>query len=164
MVDAQALIFEQNEARISASRTELEATQAAAWENFQTALDTKNAALVAAIEAQYAAWTVNIEARNDTMASAAAAARQAIADAKATMVKALDSSEKEIRWAITSIYNYDYQDALNRGLDDARAAMDVICDARIDALEAQVVAVEDAWAAGSSSNTASVVANTDAEQ
>ena len=92
--------------------------------------------MVAAIEAQYAAWTVNIEARNDTMASAAAAARQAIADAKATMVKALDSSEKEIRWAITSIYNYDYQDALNRGLDDARAAMDVICDARIDALEA----------------------------
>lgn len=120
--------------------------------------------MVAAIDAQDAAWTANIEARNATMAGAAAAARQAIAGAKTTMVKALDASEKEIRWAITSIYNYDYQDALNHGLDDAREAMDAICDARIEALESQVVAVEAAWAVSTSSNTGSLNVNTDEEQ
>ena len=136
MKDAQALIIMQNEERIAASRAELETTHATAWENFQTALNAKYLALNTAIDQQNADWAAMSDARDSTIADAATAAREAIADAKATMVAALDASEKEIRWSITSIYNYDYQHALNEGLNAARAEMDATCDSRVEALEA----------------------------
>jgi len=116
--------------------------------------------MTTAIDAQNAAWAANVEARNGTMAAAVDAARATILEAKVAFLDALDAREKEIRWAITSIYNYDYQSALNDGLTAARNAMDATCEARLEDLLAQLADVEATWAAHTASETDSLNANT----
>jgi hypothetical protein len=158
---AVTLLQEQNAARINASRDEMNAVQAQAWVDFQDALDTKWAALDAAITAQNAAWDANVAARTETMNNAVAAARSAVAQSKIDFLDAMDASEKEIRWAVTSIYNYDYQHSLNDALTAARAAMDASCEARLEACIAHIDEVEATWAECTVSETASLDANTE---
>ena len=62
------------------------------------------------------------------MSDAVAAARYAILEAGRVKKEALDAEEREIRWAISSIYNYDVQHSLNEALSAARDAMDDTCD------------------------------------
>jgi len=64
------------------------------------------------------------------MADAVAAARATILEANRVKLEALDAEEREIRWAITSIYNYDVQHGLNEALTAARDAMNATCDQR----------------------------------
>ena len=115
------------------------------------------------IKSQNSKWAITVEMRNGVMAAAVDAARQTILDAKIAFLDALDAREKEIRWAITSIYNYDYQHDLNEGLTAARAALDTACEARIEDLASQIVDVEAAWASHTTSETASLNANTEEE-
>ena len=82
-------------------------TQEVAWSRFEDALATKWASLSAAIEAQNIAWENTVASRSATVAAALDLAKTTIYTAKEAMVAALDASEKEIRWAITSVYNYD---------------------------------------------------------
>jgi hypothetical protein len=163
MQAAQDLIFEQNAARINASRDEMNAAQAQAWDEFQAALDTKWQALSDAIAAQNAAWDANVAARTETMNNAVAAARASVAQSKIDFQDAMDASEKEIRWAITSIYNYDHQHGLNEALTAARAAMDASCEARLQNCIEHINDVERTWAECTVAETASLDANTDEE-
>ena len=55
------------------------------------------------------------------MAEAIDAARQRILGAKLIKNDALDAEEKQIRWAATSIYNYDVQHSINNAITQARA-------------------------------------------
>ena len=54
-----------------------------------------------------AKWAQTLADRTATVFGAVAAAREAIAEANRVKIAALDAEEKEIRWAITSIWNYD---------------------------------------------------------
>ena len=90
-------------------------------------------------------------------------AKTTIYTAKEAMVKALDESEKEIRWAITSVYNYDTQDALNVALTEARAEMDAICDARIESLRKTLADVRSTWELCVERESNDLVANTEEE-
>ena len=71
-----------------------------------------------------AKWAQTLADRTATVMGAVAAARDAIAEANRVKIAALDEEEKTIRWAITSIWNYDTQHALNEALTAARAARD----------------------------------------
>ena len=163
MAAARALIFVQNEARIAASRAALGETHTMAQAEFEAALAAKWEAMTAALGAQEAAWEANVDARNMTMADAVQAARDAIADAKAASQAGLDASEKEVRWAITSIYNYDHQHALNELLTAARAAQDASCSAMFDDLNEVVDDVESTWAECAAAESGSLDANTEEE-
>jgi len=68
--------------------------------------------------------------------------------------------EKEIRWHITSVYNYDVQAELNAGLTAARAAQDAICDSRQAAFGDYLADVTADWDAFVEAETASLDANT----
>jgi len=163
MKDAQALIFQQNEDRLAASRAALYATHTQAEVDFNAALATKWASLTAHIETQNAAYAAVIESRNGAMSEAADAARQTILTAKVALLDALDAREKEIRWAITSIYNYDHQHALNEGLTAARDAMNAACDARVEDLASQITDIESAWSSTVASESTALDSNTEEE-
>ena len=107
MDEAIKTIFAKNEKRIADSKAALAVTQEVAWSRFEDALATKWASLSAAIEAQNIAWEQTVASRSATVAAALDLAKTTIYTAKEVMVAALDASEKEIRWAITSVYNYD---------------------------------------------------------
>ena len=160
---ALALVVEQNEARIAESQAALAVVQEEAWGRFQQALDTKWDALQAAIDAQNKAWEETTTSRTATMAAALELAKTTIYAAKEAMVASLDESEKEIRWAITSVYNYDTQDALNVALTEARAEMDAICDARIESLRQTLADVRSTWEFCVERESGLLVANTEEE-
>lgn len=79
------------------------------------------------------------------MQNALEKARHNILAAKQAKVDALDAEEKEIRWGITSIYNYEVQHALTEAMDAARAAADEICNEKARELVAEVEYVENKW-------------------
>ena len=54
-----------------------------------------------------AKWAQTLADRTTTVFGAVAAARDAIAEANRVKIAALDDEEKRIRWAVTSIWNYD---------------------------------------------------------
>ena len=139
-------------------------TQEVAWSRFEDALATKWASLSAAIEAQNIAWENTVASRSATVAAALDLAKTTIYTAKEAMVAALNASEKEIRWAITSVYNYDTQDALNVALTEARAEMDAVCDARIESLRKTLEDVRSTWELCVVRETDSLNANTEEEQ
>ena len=74
-------------------------------------------------------------------------ARAKIAEANRVKIEALDAEEKEVRWAITSIWNYDFQNALNEALTAARDERDAECLALNEALNAELIRIEDEWEA-----------------
>ena len=110
------------------SGAEMTAELDQACSDFQVQLDSKWASMTANVEAQQASWAATLESRTATVYQALADARQAIFEAYVRKVEALDAEEKEIRWAITSIWNYDRQHALNEALTAAREAADAVCD------------------------------------
>ena len=164
MEDAIETIFAKNEKRIADSEAALAVTQEVAWSRFEDALTTKWSSLSAAIEAQNIAWENTVASRSATVAAALDLAKTTIYTAKEAMVAALDASEKEIRWAITSVYNYDTQDALNVALTEARAEMDAVCDARIESLRKTLEDVRSTWELCVVRETDSLNANTEEEQ
>ena len=62
------------------------------------------------------------------------------------MQDAFDDAERELRWHITSVYNYDVQNELNDALTKARDEADAVCDQRNAAFEAYLTNVESTWA------------------
>ena len=90
-------------------------------------------------------------------------AKKNIDAAKEAMVDGLNAAEKEIRWAITSVYNYDTQNALNKALTKARAGMDATCDTRIAALNKTLEDVRDTWQSCVTAETDSLNTNTKEE-
>ena len=54
-----------------------------------------------------AKWAQTLADRTTNVFGAVAAARDAIAEANRVKIAALDDEEKRIRWAVTSIWNYD---------------------------------------------------------
>ena len=153
-------IVEKNEKRLADSEAALAVTQEVAWTRFSDALDAKWDQLSAAIDAQNAAWEKTVDSRTATVTKALDTAKTTIYAAKEAMVAALDASEKEIRWAITSVYNYDTQDSLNVALTAARAEMDAICEARIESLRKTLDDVRSTWAICVERETDSLAANT----
>ena len=109
-----------------------------------------------------AKWAQTLADRTATVMGAVAAARDAIAEANRVKIAALDEEEKRIRWAITSIWNYDTQHALNEALTAARAARDQECADINAAREAELEAVLAAWAATTDAEQADLDANTEA--
>ena len=97
------------------------------------------------IDTMNAKWAQTKADRTATFFAAVADARARIAEANRVKVAALDAEEKEVRWAITSIWNYDSQHALNEALTAAREARDAECAALNRVLEADLAAMLAAW-------------------
>ena len=132
-----------------------------AWSDFQAQLDSKWASMTANVEQQTAAWSATLESRTATVYQALADARQAIFEAYVRKVAALDAEEKEIRWAITSVWNYDRQHALNEALTAAREAADAECDALRAGFEAQLDELKQMWDDWTVVQSADLDANTE---
>ena len=135
----------QRAARMAAARAEMEAAQAVARADWETALGVKWDSMQANIDAMNAKWAQTKADRTATFFAAVADARARIAEANRVKVAALDAEEKEVRWAITSIWNYDSQHALNEALTAAREARDAECAALNRVLEADLEAMLAAW-------------------
>ena len=132
-----------------------------ACSDFQDQLDSKWASMTANVEAQQASWAATLESRTATVYQALADARQAIFEAYVRKVEALDAEEKEIRWAITSIWNYDRQHALNEALTAAREAADAVCDELRAGFEAQLDELRQMWDNWTVVQTADLDSNTE---
>ena len=144
------------------ARAEMGAAQDAAWGDFEVALGVKWDSMTANIATMNAKWEQTKADRNATLMAAVASAEQRIADANATKQAALDALEKEIRWAVTSIWNYDTQHALNEALTAARAEREAECDALNKVLRADLDAILAEWAASLVAEQQSLDANTEA--
>ena len=152
----------QRAARMAAARAEMVAAQSAAWGDFEVALGVKWDAMHFNIETMNAKWAQTKADRTATLFAAVADARARIAEANRVKIAALDAEEKEVRWAITSVWNYDTQHALNEALTAARAARDAECAALNRVLEADLAAILAAWDASLVAEQASLDANTQA--
>ena len=75
----------------------------------------------------------------------------------------MDSKEKELRWAITSIYNYETQDRLNKALTKARGEMNGFSDGRMGSLMATLDDVQATWEQCVIKETDAIKANTEEE-
>ena len=135
----------QRAARMAAARAEMEAAQAVARADWDVALGVKWDSMQANIDAMNAKWAQTKADRTTTLFAAVADARARIAEDNRIKVAALDAEEKEIRWAITSVWNYDTQHALNEALTAAREARDAECAALNRVLEADLAAILAAW-------------------
>ena len=110
-----------------AARAEMETEWAQGQADLTAKMEEKWDAMTANIAAQNAKWAETIKTRTAIVYQGVANARAAIAAAYAVKVAALDAEEKEIRWAITSVWNYDRQHALNVALTEARRVADETC-------------------------------------
>lgn len=115
-----------------------------------------------AIDSQNEMWANTLAEKTAKMDAAIQAARDTVAQALAEKLGSFDAEEAEIRWAITSIYNYDYQHALNEALTAKRAALDAECDSKQGVLDATIAEVQSIWDSCVVSEQASLDANTDA--
>jgi len=145
MTAATELIVAQNEARIGASQEGLNAVQAEAWEQYSAFSAARWADWRNAVDTQNATWAQIVADRTATVEQGIADAAAAIDAALATKIAEFDRMEKEIRWHITSIYNYDVQHELNEGLTAARAAQDALCAERQAAWAAYLADVQSTW-------------------
>jgi hypothetical protein len=160
MAAAQAATWQQNEDRIAASQKGLNAAQSESWDQWSDHLAARWAEWEAAVVASDAWWAQTVYERTAIVDAGIAAAADAIATALRTKLDEFDRMEKEIRWHITSIYNYDVQHELNEGLTAARASRDAECTARQVAFAAYLVDVKNTWEACVESETADFNANT----
>ena len=160
MVQAQAEIVQKNEDRIAASQAALDQIQEETWAEWTAAQDAKWAAMTETIAALNVAKVAAVEARTATFQKALADARGAIAAAQAAKSEALDHQEEELRWAITAVYNYDVQHALNEALTAAATAQEAACVDRNAALEIKLQQIEAAWATTVEAECATYEANT----
>ena len=160
MTAAQELIVAQNEARIADSQAGLNAVQGEAWEQWTAHLDARWAEWNAAVDTQNATWAQIKADRTATVDQGIADAQSAFQTALDTKIAEFDRMEKEIRWHITSIWNYDHQHALNEGLTAARAEQDALCDDRRAAWAAYLLSVEATWDACLVAESATLDANT----
>ena len=110
-------------------------------------MEEKWAAMTTNIAAQDAKWAETLKTRTANVYQAVADARAAIAAAYDAKVAALDAEEKEIRWAITSVWNYDRQHALNEALTEARRVADETCAGYRAVFEADLEQVLADWKA-----------------
>jgi hypothetical protein len=147
--------------RMAASRAAMEAEWSTALSQWGATLDAKWDAMSANVDSQNSAWAVTVATRTASVHQALADARTAIHEANDRKVATMDAEEKEIRWAITSIWNYDRQHALNEALTAARAAADARCAAINEDLEAQLVDLEAEWNAWVVGRQADLDANTE---
>ena len=147
-------------ARMERSRAEMEAEWAQAWEDLTAKMEEKWANMTVNIDTMNAKWAETLAYRTAVVQQAVADARAAIAEAYDIKVAALDAEEKEIRWAITSIWNYDRQHALNEALTAARAAADAECARMRAVFEADLEKVLADWAAFTVVQQADLDANT----
>ena len=159
MTAAQELIVEQNEARIAASQEGLDSVQAEAWDQYSAFSDARWAEWEAAVATQNETWAQVVADRTATVEQGIADAAAAIQEALDTKIAEFDRMEKEIRWHITSIYNYDVQHELNEGLTAARAAQDALCAERQAAWGAYLEEVQATWDACVDAENASNAAN-----
>jgi hypothetical protein len=135
----------QRAARMAAARAEMEHAQAVARADWDVALGVKWDSMQDNMYAMNAKWAQTKADRTATLFAAVADARARIAEDNRIKVAALDAEEKEIRWAITSVWNYDTQHALNEALTAARDARDAECAALNRVLEADLAAILAAW-------------------
>ena len=134
-------------ARMKRSREEMEAEWAQAWDDLTEAMAAKWAQMTINIDTMNTKWAETLATRTAIVEKAVSDARKAIADAYAIKLEKLDAEEKEIRWAITSIWNYDRQHALNEALTAARDAADAECDRLRAGFKADLDKVLADWAA-----------------
>jgi hypothetical protein len=67
---------------------------------------------------------------------------------------------KEIKWHISSIFEYNWKNELTDLLEAAVAAMSATCDAREAMFAERIQAARDAWDASVASETAALEAHT----
>ena len=154
----------QRAARMAAALADFQSVQAVALGEFQDAVAVKQAAMEENVRVMNLTWAAILEARQATVAAALADARAKIAEANRVKVEALDAEEKEVRWAITAVWNYDVQHALNEALTAARAERDQECADLNAALEAALRQIEADWEAWKVQEQASLDANTLAQE
>jgi hypothetical protein len=156
MAAAQAQTKADHDALIEASRAQLEADLDAACDRYQNDyIQPKEDAFNAYVAAQTAAWNNTVADKTAIVMGAINDAEDFIANASAQKRADLAKRAKEIKWAISSIFEYRWKEKLSDKLDAAVAAMNAICDAREAMFAERVQDARDAW-------NASVDAETDA--
>ena len=147
-------------ARMAAARAEMEAEWAQGQADLTAKMAEKWDHMTANIAAQDAKWAETLKTRTAIVYQGVADARAAIAAAYDAKVAALDAEEKEIRWAITSVWNYDRQHALNEALTEARRVADATCASYRSTFEAELEQVLADWRAFVPVQQADLDANT----
>ena len=96
--------------------------------------------LEAFVANQNAEWHAFVANSTAAVAAAIDDAEATISQAAADKREAIAARDKEIRWAITSVYEYDWQHKLTKALDEARAEADAACDEREASLAERIAA------------------------
>lgn len=89
--------------------------------------------------------------------------KEKIGGANTDETDTMDSKEKELRWAITSIYNYETQDRLNKALTKARGEMNDMSGGRMGSLMATLDDVQATWEQCVIKETDAIKVNTEEE-
>ena len=101
--------------------------------------------MTAAINSQNMNFASEKADRSAIVSNAIETCRQAILDARATKSADLDARQAMIRWAITSVYNYDEQNSLNVALTEKRAQIEADCNAKQEAAMAELDGLQTSW-------------------
>ena len=91
-------------------------------------MDLKESYTSGTVAAQQQKWEATVTSRTTRVFTAIEKCKEKVREAQSTNISTMQAKEKEIRWAITSIYNYDTQDALNNAMTAARAEMGDLSD------------------------------------
>ena len=98
-----------------------------------------------AIEEVNSTWEYKSSARTATVLRAIEEAKEVISNAETTKLEALDAEEKEIRWAISSIYNMGVQNELNTALTYAREDANKECKRLTETAYEALEEIEKSW-------------------
>jgi hypothetical protein len=148
----------EHDALLEASYTELNASLDAATAKYQSDY-------IAEKEANFNAYVADMNARgNEIVATRTATVNAAIDAAEATIAElsqakrdAMAARDKEIRWAVTAVYEYHWQHKLIEALDAAVASMSATCDERELGFAASIAAARSAWSTTVDTERASLV-------
>ena len=145
MKDAVRDITLKNEERIAASEAALIETQHNAWQMWVKAAKVKEDFMNALIAEQQELWETKVAERTKKVMDAIDECKNKLNGANDKETNNMDDKEKEIRWAITSIYNYDTQERLNKALTAARDEMNTTGGGRMESLMQTMDTVKAAW-------------------
>jgi hypothetical protein len=136
----------EHDALLEASYTELKNDLEAATAKYASDyIAEKEANFNAYVESKRELVIQLVADRTATVNAAIDAAEATIAELSAAKRDAMAARDKEIRWAITAVYEYHWQHKLIEALDAAVASMNATCDERELGFAASIAAARAAW-------------------
>lgn len=161
MAEAQTQTKAEHDALIAESLAVLQQSLADATVKYDTDyIQVKEANFNAFVAAQNETWAQIVADRTATVMGAINDAEAFIAEQSAAKREALAARAKEIKWAISSVYEALWKKKLEALLEEAVAAMNATCDQREAMFAERIQAARDAWNASVETESASLAAHT----